>query len=157
MNDNYGRCETCKNYGRTYVCANCIEGAEYVYETPEYSKARGIVRGLQRGVAPVPYDNDYANNEHEHIWLRATSKEEVEAIFTLYQCDKYKADAFNTPEWFCVEEDDQRIDFKEFIPENIKQEVAEENSDIIRITSLSYARQCFEEMYYALNFKEDEE
>ena len=27
----YGRCETCNNYGKCYVCSDCDEGSEYEY------------------------------------------------------------------------------------------------------------------------------
>ena len=35
---NYGRCETCKNYGNCMVCGDCDEGSEYKFDLIYYQR-----------------------------------------------------------------------------------------------------------------------
>ena len=34
----YGRCSTCKNYGKCYVCSDCDEGSEYKFDLIHYQR-----------------------------------------------------------------------------------------------------------------------
>lgn len=139
--ENYGRCETCRKYGKTILCGECNEGSEY--ESLDYHDARQIVMGLERKVAPVPYDNDYANNEVEHLWFKVNTPKEMEALSTLYDAESKHI----LPDFICVIE--SRDDFcGNMEPDKISEEDVNDLS--FRMISLSEAEKCFRELKLSL-------
>lgn len=145
--ESYGRCETCRNYCRTSTCCECNEGSKYEYESTEYHDARVIVLGMERKAAPIPYDNDYANNEDEHIWYKVTSAKELDALSTLYG-DDLPEQNYKLPDYICVQGDYEKCDIKYLDPYTITEEASEEI--FYRFTSLTEATNCFNELRKSL-------
>ena len=111
-----------------------------------YKEAKRIASGckLKRDVS-VPYDNDYANNEHAHFWVKLNSEEECEAFRLLYGRD---SDFGKVGEWYCVEDDENTMFSEEILPGNIKK--YDKENHMFRSTSFQDAKKAWEELVNGL-------